>query len=172
MPSVLSALRRGHPRLWAWQKAVGRSAKTRRPRRAQSLLVGTGGTSSGLEPQTQWRKHGRRQHSPENKQTLGGGPERKQRLQGLFPHWTSEEGPSSAVQIPGPSYSWEGEMEESAFVAIPAVTASGWPCILLSTPLPVLPREEQACWSTSAQHPQSKAQGLSWPAPPSFNPSV
>lgn len=130
------------------------------------------GTSSGLEPQTQWRKHGRRQHSPENKQTLGGGPERKQRLRGLFPHWTSEEGPSSAVQIPGPSYSWEGEMEESAFMVIPAVTASGWPCILLSTPLPVLPREEQACWSTSAQHPQSKAQGLSWPAPPSFNPSV
>ena len=50
MPSILSALRRGHPRLRAWQKAVGRSAKTRRPRRAQSLLVGTGGRPRGWNP--------------------------------------------------------------------------------------------------------------------------
>lgn len=50
MPVVLSALRRGHPQLRAWQKAVGRSAKTRRPRRAQSLLTGTGGSPQGWNP--------------------------------------------------------------------------------------------------------------------------
>ena len=76
------------------------------------------------------------------------------------------------MQTPGPSYSWKAEIEESAFVVIPAVTTLGWPCILLSTPRPVLPREEQACWPTSAQRPQSKAQGRSWPSPPSFNPSM
>lgn len=50
MPVILSALRRGHPQLRAWQKAVGRSAETRRPRRAQSLLTSTGGSPRGWNP--------------------------------------------------------------------------------------------------------------------------
>lgn len=50
VPSALSALRRGHPQLRAWQKAVRRSAETRRPRRAQSLLAGTGGRPRGWNP--------------------------------------------------------------------------------------------------------------------------
>lgn len=40
------------------------------------------GKSSGLEPEVR-RKHGRRQHSLERKQLLGGGPETKQTLRGL-----------------------------------------------------------------------------------------